>query len=80
MGEKGNVVEAVTAAAPGTESVLERVTTTTTQTVVQAGGDLATAVRDKSIDAVAGATVAEARERLHRQDQADDGDDAPTRA
>lgn len=71
MGEKGNVVEApLSAAGAGAESVLERVTTTTTQTVVQAGSDLATAVRDKGIDVVADATVAGAKERLTKRDDA----------
>lgn len=71
MGEKGNVVEApLSAVGSGGESVLERVTTTTTQTVVQAGGDLATAVRDKGIDAVADATVAGAKDKLAQRDDA----------
>lgn len=71
MGEKGNVVEApLSAVGAGAESVLERVTTTTTQTVVQAGSDLATAVRDKGIDAVADATVAGAKDKLAQRDDA----------
>lgn len=78
MGEKGNLLDSAARVAPGSaESLVERVTTTTTQTVVQAGEDLATKIRDKAIDSAADATVTQTRERLNRSkpagDQADPG-------
>lgn len=74
MGEKGNVLEP--AAVPGAASVMERITTTTTETVVDAGQDLAGTIRDKAIEAVADNTVAAAREKL-TGDDATDSSDAP---
>ncbi len=71
MGEKGNVLggasEVIAAAAPG-ESLIERVTTTTTETVVGVGEDLAGTIRDKAIGAVADESVAAARQRLQKPD------------
>lgn len=69
MGEKGNVSELAAGASllgGAEQSLIERVTTTTTATVVGVGENLATSIRDKAVEAVADATVATARERLHR--------------
>lgn len=65
MGEKGNGA-AVGAAATAAGSLIERVTTTATETVTGAGQDFLTSVRDKSIGAVADSSIAAARGRLHR--------------
>ena len=69
MGEKGNVLggaaDAMVAAVPA-ESLIERVTTTTRESVVDVGQDLADTIREKAIGAVADESVAAARERVQR--------------
>ncbi len=79
MGEKGNAVEAVAAAqSAGAASLIERTTTVATTTVVDAGEDLATAVRDAAIDAAADETVTKAREKYEggKEDPAGSGTQA----
>lgn len=79
MGEKGNTLggatEVLAAMAP-TESLMERVTTTTTQSVVGLGQDLADTIREKGIGAVADQSVAAARQKLQRGEEADGGADS----
>lgn len=73
MGEKGNVSEVaggVSLLGGAEQSLIERVTTTTTSTVVGVGEDLAGTIRDKAVEAVADATVASARDRLDRSPRA----------
>ncbi|MEJ7649568.1 MAG: hypothetical protein WKF57_11125 [Nakamurella sp.] len=88
MGEKGNVSElAAGAAAPllagAEQSLIERVTTTTTATVLGVGEDLASTIREKAVGAVADASVAAARDRWNRDHEDPDataagqGDDSP---
>lgn len=80
MGEKGNELDhglaAVTAATVGAAaepSIIERVTTTTTQTIVGAGEDVLAKIKDKAIDHGADAVIEEARGRLgHREGAADE--------
>ena len=79
MGEKGNAADAVAAAQSAAGgSLIERTTTVATTTVVDAGEDLATAVRDAAIDSVADDTVAKGREKLAggKDDPAATGDPA----
>lgn len=75
MGEKGNVLDpSAVAGAAGSASVVERITSTTTETVIDAGQDLAGTIRDKSIEAVADTTMDTARDKLKRGDQAGPAD------
>lgn len=85
MGEKGNVTELAGGASllgAAEQSLIERVTTTTTATVLGVGEDLASTIREKAVGAVADATVAAARERWDRDHvdpaatTADQGDDS----
>ena len=79
MGEKGNAADAVAAAQSAAgSSLIERTTTVATTTVVDAGEDLAIAVRDAAIDSVADDTVAKGREKLEqsRQDPTSPDDSA----
>ena len=66
MGEKGNA--AVGSVAAGTGSMIERITTTATETVTGVGTDFLETVKDKSIGAVAETTIDSARKRLDRKD------------
>jgi hypothetical protein len=68
MGEKGNALEAVPQGA--TASVVERTTTIVGDTAE----DVAKAVRDQAIGAVAGGVVGAASERLKRDDDEQDGE------
>lgn len=95
MGEKGNALDgglaAVASASAGlaTEpSVIERVTTTTSETLLGVGQDALSTVKDKALDKGADATIDEARRRLRRPDETtaqaehpapnlDGGDDGP---
>jgi len=95
MGEKGNGLDgglaAVASASAGlaTEpSVIERVTTTTSETLLGVGKDALSSVKDKALDKGADATIDEARRRLRRPDDTtaeagqaapdpDAGDDGP---
>ncbi len=94
MGEKGNDLDpglAAVAASAVEPSLIERVTTTTTQTIVGAGQDVVSSMKDKAIDHGADAVIDEARSRLGRGDGSspqtpsadgttgDDDGDAPTR-
>lgn len=65
MGEKGNVPDVAGAVmgAASDPSVIEKVTTTTTQTVLGVGEDVLTTVRDKAVDHGADALIDEARTR-----------------
>lgn len=67
MGEKGNAASTVALAVGAGDSLIERVTTTATETVTGVGQDFVEVLRDKSIGAVADNTIAAARERLHRK-------------
>jgi len=82
MGEKGNDLDqglAAVAASAVEPSLIERVTTTTTQTIVGAGGDVVSTIKDKAIDHGADAVLDEARSRLRRGDGPDvDGPSAPS--
>ena len=95
MGEKGNGLDgglaAMASASAGlaTEpSVIERVTTTTSETLLGVGKDALSSVKDKALDKGADATIDEARRRLRRPDETttppeqpapdpDGGDDGP---
>ncbi len=97
MGEKGNDLDqglAAVAASAVEPSLIERVTTTTTQTIVGAGQDVVSSMKDKAIDHGADAVIDEARSRVRRADRtapegpttppadgttADDDGAAPTR-
>jgi hypothetical protein len=79
MGEKGNTASAAALVAGGSDSLFERVVSTTTETVTGVGEDFVGVLRDKSIGAVADNTVAAARERLHRKADGDE-DAQPQRA
>lgn len=71
MGEKGNDLDqglAAVAASAVEPSLIERVTTTTTQTIVGAGQDVVSSIKDKAIDHGADAVIDEARSRLRRGD------------
>jgi hypothetical protein len=79
MGEKGNELDhglagvaAVATGAAAEPSIIERVTTTTTQTILGAGEDVVATLKDKAIDQGADAVIDEARGRLRRRDGADD--------
>ncbi|GGM12264.1 hypothetical protein [Nakamurella endophytica] len=81
MGEKGNAgdVPAVAAAAAA-PSLVERVTTTATETVTGVGEDFFSTVKDKTVGAMADNTVAAARERLQRRTQPQNPDqESPAR-
>jgi hypothetical protein len=79
MGEKGNDLDqgvaAVATAATGgiapDPSVIERVTTTTTQTVVGTGKDALSSLKDKALDKGSEAVLDEARDRIHPKAPAD---------
>lgn len=64
MGEKGNIAEHVGAVVGNDQSLIERVTTTTRDTVVGASEDLASKVRDAGLGAVADQAVGHVGERL----------------
>lgn len=68
MGEKGNVpdVAGAIAGAAADPSVIEKVTTTTTHTVLGVGEDILTTVRDKAVDHGADALIDGARSRAKR--------------
>lgn len=67
MGEKGNGLDGgVATGALADPSLIERVTTTTTQTVVGASEDLVSKIQDKALDHGADAVVEGARRRLGR--------------
>ena len=72
MGEKGNTASAAALVAGGSDSMFERVVSTTTATVTGVGEDFVGVLKDKSIGAVADNTVAAARERLHRKAEGDE--------
>ena len=76
MGEKGNLTGGAAAviAAGASRSVIEKVTDTTTSSVVGVGQDFMETVKDKSIGAVADNTVGAARDRMQRKDKAIPGD------
>ncbi len=81
MGEKGNDVGqgmATTVAGSGEGSLVERVTTTTTQTVIGAGQDLAATIKDKAVDHGADAVIDEARSRVRRDAATSADPAAPT--
>jgi hypothetical protein len=74
MGEKGNDLDqglAAVAASAVEPSLIERVTTTTTQTIVGAGEDVVAKIKDKAIDHGADAVLDEARSRLRPGDGSD---------
>jgi hypothetical protein len=76
MGEKGNAIAGGTVA--GAASMIERITTTATETVTGVGGDFLETVKDKSVGAVAETTIASAKDRLTRKHGATDPhDDQP---
>lgn len=66
MGEKGNDagVVAVAAGVAAEPSLVERVTTTTTQTVVGASEDVLAKLKDKAIDQGTDAVIDEVRGRV----------------
>lgn len=66
MGEKGNDPSGLAASVMGSvePSVIEKVTTTTTQTIMGAGEDVLTKVRDKAVDHGADAIFEGGRERI----------------
>ncbi|MEO7130705.1 MAG: hypothetical protein ABIZ07_04950 [Dermatophilaceae bacterium] len=67
MGEKGNdpgQLAAATVASALEPSVIERVTTTTTATLVSSGGDVVDKVRDKAVEHSADAIFDGARDRI----------------
>lgn len=68
VGEKGNVPDVAGAivAAASDPSVIEKVTTTTTHTVLGVGEDVLTKVRDKAVDHGADALIDGARSRAKR--------------
>lgn len=68
MGEKGNVPDVAGAimGAASDPSVIEKVTTTTTHTVLGVGEDVLTTVRDKAVDHGADALIDGARNRAKR--------------
>lgn len=70
MGEKGNDPGTLAASVIATAepSVIEKVTTTTTQTVVGAGEDVLTKVRDKAVDQGGDAIFEGARGRIRGED------------
>lgn len=83
MGEKGNVVgdPGGLMAAVIEPSLVERITTTTTSTVVGVGQDFLETVKDKAVGAVADATVTAARDRMSDRDAPGDapaGHSGPT--
>ncbi len=80
MGEKGNAMTAVSAGAVATGTLIERATTTATETVTGVGQDFLETVKDKSIGAVADTTLAAARDRVHRKPDQDDGRSASAAA
>lgn len=79
MGEKGNDLDqglaAVATAATGgitsDPSMIERVTTTTTQTVVGTGKDALSSLKDKALDKGSDAVLDEARDRIRPRTPAD---------
>ena len=73
MGEKGNAVTGGVVAGAGT--LIERVTTTATETVTGVGSDFLDTVKDKSVGAVADNTIAAAKDRMTRK-PADSSDPA----
>ncbi|MDN5777104.1 MAG: hypothetical protein L0H96_09350 [Humibacillus sp.] len=71
MGEKGNdpgQLAAATVTAAIEPSVIERVTTTTTATLIDSSGDVLAKVRDKTVDHTADAVFEGARDRIKRKD------------
>lgn len=70
MGEKGNDPAALAASVIATAepSVIEKVTTTTTQTVVGAGQDVLAKIRDKAVDQGSDAVFEGARRRIRGED------------
>jgi len=75
MGEKGNAAVGGVAAATG--SMIERITTTATETVTGVGTDFLETVKDKSVGAAAETTIASAKDRLTRKPAAGDAERAP---
>ena len=76
MGEKGNVDAASAAvastAAVGGATLIERTTVSAVETVVDTGQDLAGTIREKGIEAAADGAIAEARERVKRDEEPTD--------
>jgi hypothetical protein len=73
MGEKGNDparLAAATMTSAIEPTVIERVTTTTTSTVVDAGGDVLSKVRDKAVDHASDEIFERARDRVTRKEPA----------
>ena len=71
MGEKGNdpaQLAVATMASAIEPSVIERVTTTTTATIVDSSGDVLAKVRDKAVDHTADAMFERARDRVTRKE------------
>lgn len=67
MGEKGNdpgQLAVATMAAAIEPSVIERVTTTTTATIIDSSGDVLAKVRDKAVDHTADAMYEGVRDRV----------------
>ncbi|CAN7278857.1 hypothetical protein [Knoellia sp. LjRoot47] len=87
MGEKGNALDGgmATVASMATglaaePSVIERVTTTTSETLLGVGKDALGSVKDKALDKGADATIDEARRRLRRREDPAAGAQAPLSA
>jgi hypothetical protein len=77
MGEKGNTIAGSVAAGAG--SMIERITTTATETVTGVGSDFLETVKDKSVGAAAETAIASAKDRLTRKPTTTepDGDQQP---
>jgi hypothetical protein len=72
MGEKGNTIAGGVAAGAG--SMIERITTTATETVTGVSGDFLETVKDKSVGAAAETAIASTKDRLTRKPTAVDPD------
>lgn len=68
MGEKGNLDALSGAVEAGGASLVERTTTTIVSTATDTGAQAIDAIRAEAIGAVAEQTIAEARDRIHRDD------------
>lgn len=69
MGEKGNAADVAPVVSKAGDSLVERTTTTATETIVGTGRDVVDAIRDASIGAVADGTVESVRERISRDEE-----------
>jgi hypothetical protein len=67
MGEKGNIdsAAAVVGLGGGSETLIERTTTTATSAITGVGHDLADTMRDKAIEAAADNSIEAARDKIH---------------